>query len=143
MSNTTTIKAIIKNIEAILSVSLKKLDLFGGAPETLPDYTSAPVYYILYDGETPEYNHSQKPGYVEADLKIVLKWQSMGISAARDKTIEWFHTIRDALTVNALNVGDLAASKLVSKITVSKPDLDVQPAELLLTYTTTVRYREA
>ncbi len=143
MSNTATIKAIITNMETILSASLRKLDMFGGASESLPDYTQAPVYYVLYDGETPEYNHGQKPGYIESDLKIVLKWQSMSISAARDKTIEWFHTLRDALTINALNVGDLAISKLISKITVGKPELDMQPAELLLTFNITVRYREA
>ena len=144
MANADTIKAIITNMETILTaIPLRKLDMFGGPSESLPDYTSAPVYYILYDGETPEYNHGQKPGYIEPDLKIILKWQSMSISEARNKTIEWFHTLRNALTINALNVTDLAASKLISRVTVGRPELDVQPAELLLTYTTTIRYREA
>lgn len=143
MGNSDTVKSIITNIETILTaVPLRKLDMFGGPSELLPDYISAPVYYILYDGETPEYIYGQKPGYIEADLKVVLKWQSMSISEARNKTIEWFHTIRDAFTVNALNVGDLATSKLISKIVVGKPELDVQPAELLLSFNLNVRYRE-
>ena len=145
MANADTVKAIITNIEGILSSSphlLLKINIPGGVTETLPSFTANPVYYVMYDGETPEYEHGQKPGYMESSFIIVLVWLSGSISAARDKSIEWFHALRTALTVNALNVGDLAATKLVSRVTVEKPDVDMQPAETKILFRAMVRYRE-
>jgi hypothetical protein len=145
MGNTDTVKAIITNIETILSGaphSLQKINIPGGVTETLPSFTANPVYYVLYDGEAPEYEYGQKPGYVESSFVVALIWLSGSVSAARDKSIEWFHAVRSALTVNALNAGTLATSKLVSRVTVEKPDVDMQPAETKIFYRTTVRYRE-
>jgi hypothetical protein len=145
MANADTIKAVITNIETILSAaphSLRKIDIPDGQTESLPSFEQTPVYYLLYDGEAPEYEHGQKPGYIEASVIIVLVWLSTSISDARGKAIDWYHALRGALTVNALNVGGLVASKLVSKVALDKPQLDVQPAETKIFFKTTMRYRE-
>ena len=55
---------------------------------------------------------------------------------------DWAHRIRDAVTVNALNTGALADSKLVSLVNTTDVAITYEPPLSTIDYRLNVRYRE-
>ncbi len=138
MANADTVKAITANLAAILTgLGFKVEDLSFD-----PSMATTPVCVILYEGEEFEYGHGQRPLYSEVKylLKILLNDPKPGTS--RDKYATWVHAIRDAVTVNALNTGALAASKLVSLVNTTDVAITYEPPVSTIDYRLNVRYRE-
>ena len=138
MTNSDTVKTITANLAAILAgLGFKVEDL-----SVDPSMTTAPVCVILYEGEEFEYGHGQKPLYNEVKylLKILLNDPKPGTS--RDKYADHVHAIREAVTVNALNTGGLATSKLVSLVNTTDVAITYEPPVSTIDYRLNVRYRE-
>lgn len=139
MANSDTVKAITANLKSIIEgLGFKVEDL-----SIDPAMVSTPVCVILYEGEDFEYGHGQKPLYSEIRylLKVMLNDPRPGTS--RDKYAEHVHAIREAVTVNALNTGALAASKLVSLVNTAEVTVTYEPPVSTIDYRLNVRYREA
>lgn len=138
MANSDTVKAITANLAAILAgLGFKVEDL-----SIDPSMTASPVCVILYEGEDFAYGHGQKPLYNEVKylLKVMLSDPKPGTS--RDKYAEYVHAIREAVTVDALNAGALATSKLVSLVNTTDVAIAYEPPVSTIDYRMNVRYRE-
>lgn len=138
MANSDTVKAITANLADILAgLGFKIEDL-----SVDPSMTAMPVCVILYEGEEFEYGHGQKPLYNEIKylLKVMLSDPKPGTS--RDKYAEHVHAIREAVTVNALNTGALADTKLVSLVNTTDVAITYEPPVSTIDYRLNIRYRE-
>ncbi len=138
MATSDTVKAITTNLAAMLTgLGFKVEDLSFD-----PTMATTPVCVILYEGEEFEYGHGQKPLYSEVKylLKVMLNDPKPGTS--RDKYAEHVHAIREAVTVNALNTGALAASKVVSLVNTTDVAITYEPPISTIDYRMNVRYRE-
>ncbi len=138
MANSDTVKGITLNLTSILEgLGLKVEDL-----SIDPSMVSTPVCVILYEGEDFEYGHGQKPLYSEIRylLKVMLNDPRPGTS--RDRYAEYVHGVREAVTVDALNVGALLASKLVSLVNTTEVTVTYEPPVSIIDYRLNVRYRE-
>ncbi len=139
MANSDTVKAITANLTSVLEgLGFKIEDLSSD-----PSMASTPACEVLYEGEDFEYGHGQKPLYNEIRylLKVLLNDPRPGTS--RDKYAQYVHGIREAVTVNALNTGALAASKLVSLVNTTEVTVAYEPPVSTIDYRLNVRYREA
>lgn len=145
MTNFDTIQAVTDNIEAVLRVQGIKFD--RKTYDDLKDIpgSSLPQGLVYYDGERPEDTFHQRPSYIEADftVKVILSVRDpKDMMRAQQK---WAHLVRGALTVNALNTGSLAASKLVSMAQVKAINTDNSRGDGFATvnFSITIRYRES
>lgn len=144
MSNFDTVSSITDNLETVL----KKLGI-NFVRKTFADLkdipaSSLPLGEMRYSGEIFEYNFGEKPKYAEAgyDLRVVLSERDMRDMMRGQQ--KWAHLIRDGLTMAALNIGALASSKLISKVSTEAVEADNSRADGIasLTYRIRIRYRE-
>ena len=145
MANIDTVKSITANLKTVLQSQGIKFDT-----KIYDDYESIPsgklpLGGIIYEGENFEYNHGQRAGYAEIQFLINVIVSETNNEIMTRKMQEWVHKIRSALTVIALNIGDLASSKLVSRVVTIDEGVDVEAKTTtisLLSYPIDVRYRE-
>lgn len=142
MANVDTVKSITDNLQTVLQAqgikfARKAYDDIKAVPASL-----LPLGDIFYEGEDFEYTHGQRQGYAELRfvLRVVLRERDHQ-SLMREKQ-EWVHRIRGALTVDALNIGDLLSTKSVSRVTASGVEISDSQNTSSLDYTISVRYRE-
>jgi hypothetical protein len=143
MANVDTVMAITDNLEALLKGL--KIAVERVYTEELRDIPASklPIAQIFYQAEDFEYTHGQKPEYAEIEFLIrVLLSRDKGSIANMRNNQKKAHEIRDGVTINTLNIGDLASSKLVSRVTSEsvrnrrEDDMDI------MDYTLKIRYRE-
>ncbi len=141
-SNFDTVKAVTGNIEKVLdglgvhfSTEVNE-GTDGGAASIMP------YGRIFYTGETFEYTHGQRPGYGEAGFRVKVFLRAGDGEAAVTEQQRWVHRIREALTVDALNTGDIGASKPVSRVVVSKAEAKGLKNVSTVVLDVLVRYRE-
>lgn len=144
MGNFESIVAITDNLESVLkgmgiNFTRKTYEDMASIPTAL-----LPLGEIIYNGESFEHPSGQRPGYAEADyrLRVIIKE-----SDARDMQrvqMKWIHLIRDGLTVNALNTGSLATSKLISSVMTESATFNNTLSDTIgvVEYDIKVRYRE-
>lgn len=142
MSNFDTVDAITDNVQAVLEAQGIKYH-----PEVIEDVekiadSALPLGQIFYKGEEFEYTHGQKPQYSEIEFLLRVVFRERNQREMIRMQQEWAHKIRDSLTVNALNIGKLVSSKLVSRVTTENVDIDNRAALSVLEYEVLVRYRE-
>ena len=142
MSNADTIQAITDNLITVLkglnlSMSIRPYDDTKSFPATIP-----PGGDIFYKGESFEFTFGERPKYAEADFEIRLIAEDREPEDQTRNLQILVHSVRDALTINALNVGNLASSKLVSRVTTENVIIENKDAIAVLTYQVKVRYRE-
>lgn len=142
MSNFDTIDAITDNLQGVL----KKLGV-NFARETFEDLNAIPASLlphgqIFYEREDFEYAHGQKPEYANAlfRLRVIIAGQDARLLIREQQ--KWVHLIREALTVNALNIGGLATSKLINMVSTENVEIENMTAKAALNYRVAVRYRE-
>lgn len=143
MGDFETVQAITDNIKTLcqgqgLKFSLKVIEDVENIPASLIPYGD-----IFYQGEEFEYDYGNKPGYIEAKflLRVVLKEKAPADMIRNQQ--KWTHNLRGALTVDALNSGALAASKLVSKVEKEEPEIENMPSFVsVLLFALRVRYRQ-
>lgn len=142
MSNADTVQAITGNLLSVLrglglTMSIRPYDSVEAFPAT-----TAPGGDIFYGGEAFEYNFGEKPKYAEAAFEIRI---IAGDRDPEDQTRNhqvWVHKVREALTVNGLNIGSLASSKLISQVRTEGVAVQNKDAVAVLTYQVKIRYRE-
>ncbi|MEE8575510.1 MAG: hypothetical protein V3T30_08870 [Thermodesulfobacteriota bacterium] len=142
MANFDTIKSITDNLETISKGLGIKFSRAAFADAASIPASLIPHGRIIYSGERFENTHGERPGYVEAsfDLLVVVKGRR-GADVMRTEQ-DWVHRLRGAFSVAGLNTGELASSKLVSRVDTTSFDMDNGAEFSVLTYKITVRYRE-
>lgn len=139
MGNADTVKAITTNLTAILTAQ----GFLVENSSTDKKLETSPLVAIRYGGENFESTHGERPSYSTARYSLRVSFSDKYPSTSRDKAVEWAHKIRGNVTVNALNAGDLAASKLVSRV---DHDYDAPVYDAGATsfdYSLDIRYRES
>lgn len=141
--NFATIRSITDNLESVCT----KLGI-KFARETFDDIDAIPASLlphgqIFYEGEDFEYAFGQKPEYATANfrLQVVLKVGGDSRENIRNQQ-KWVHEIRDGLTVNALNITDLATTKYISMVKVEGVEAVNAVAKSSLNVKVAIKYRE-
>ena len=143
MGNADTIKSLTDNMQTVLQAqgikfARKNLENIKDIPSSLLPYGA-----ILDKGIEFEYTHGQRAGYAEQNFLIWVVDRERNDKVNMRQIQEWLQKIRGALTVNALNIGDLVTSKLVSRVTTVDTDTEHREDGLsVLNYLVSVRYRE-
>jgi hypothetical protein len=142
MANIDTVKSISDNLQTVLEAQGIKFSRKSFEDDDQIPASLLPYGEIYYTGEEFEITHSQRPGYADIiyNLRVVLGERNP-IDVMRHQQ-EWVHKLRDALTVNALNVGDLASSKLVALVDTATVSVENEAVRSALNYQVRVRYRE-
>ncbi|MBI5233826.1 MAG: hypothetical protein HY880_05680 [Deltaproteobacteria bacterium] len=142
MSAPITIQAITENLRTVLSkeglyFSVETYEGMDQVPASL-----LPLGQIFYKGETFEYTHGQRPGYINAGflLRVILRMRSPE-DAVRDEE-QWVHRIKTAITVNALNINELALTKYVSRVMIGTIGIENKKEVSIVNMNVEIRYRE-
>ena len=143
MTNFATVKSITDNLQSVLKTQGIHFDRKVFEDDKNIPASFFPCGEIFYNGEEFEYTHGERPGYAEINYGLRVMLQERDPVDAMREQQKWAHKIREALTVSAMNVTDLAASKLVSRVTTEAVDVDNLSARAVLNYRLKVRYREA
>lgn len=94
-------------------------------------------------GDNEEENHGEGPMYIEQQYEIVAQREITDKSDHRTKGSQIKWDIKEAITVAALNVEDLASSKLISIVEQDSSVNEYSSAEgLVITVNVTVRFRD-
>ncbi len=144
MTNLETIRAVTTNLKSLLKgqginftekVYKDKKNINAG---------SVPAGSIFYKGESFEHGYGAKAYYVNARFaaSVTLKNRSEA-ELIRQEQI-WVHKIREALTVDGLNVDDLSEGKPVTRVIVSTVDIknDNSSGIAEVNFEIVIRYRE-
>lgn len=143
MSNFDTITAITDNIETVLTGL--GINFSSATYENDIDIPASltPFGQIFYEGEEFEYVHGQKPKYAHSNFLLRVHLEDRSDRELTRSEQKWAHNIRDGLTVNALNVGDLVTTKYVNLVeTIEVQAIHNQPRRGVLEYRVRVSYRE-
>ena len=113
MSNFATIKAITDNLETVLRAKGIKFErkLSDENDNEGLKASQLPAGEIRYGPEDFEYAHGMKPKYVEVVFTVKILIRERNAKNNIMKVQEWVHNVREAINVNALNIGDLASSR--------------------------------
>lgn len=143
MSNFETVSAITDNIQSVLksqgiNFTRNAFDDRKAVPASV-----LPLGRIFYAGESFEHSHGQKPLYAEVEYSIRVLLAEKDPEAMVREQQRWAHRVRGALTVDALNTGELAASRYVSRVAVAGVEADNSRSTSSLVLRAVVRYRES
>lgn len=139
MSNADTIKSIEDNLSALIIAQGFNLE-DSSTDKTLE---TKPLCALRYLGEDFGAGHGERPLYNEIRYSLKVGFNDKAPASSRDKIADWMHKFRQAVTVASLNVGALAASKLVSWVNHEGYDVtDYKSPITELDYRLRVRYRE-
>ena len=140
MSNKDTLQSINTNIETILTSTIGwKLEDLSDKVSTIKDTPLTTLRFIDLNFEDI---YGQKPKYLIAAYEIYVFGIKFTPAEIRDKQAEFAFEIRDNITVDALNVGALATTKYVSRITHRQAENEYSPPQTRLVYPLAVRFRE-
>jgi hypothetical protein len=139
MSNETTVKAIIDNLEAILTTTIgwKLEDLSTDA-----EARTITACQLLYNAETFEDTFGEHPQYNEIDFQILVERTHKTPATRRELAVEYVHKLRTYVTVTTVNVGSLATSQLVSWVAHTGAKIDSDNSTIRISYAIKIRYRE-
>lgn len=143
MADFDTLDGITDNIETVL----KGLGAVF-AVETFTDVAAIPASLlplgqVFFEGVDFENTHNERPSYAEARFLVSVTMADRNPRGLAREEQKWVHLIRDGLTINALNIGALASSKLVSKVVSSPVRVDhPAPDYGVVEHEIRVRYRE-
>ena len=140
--NFATIKSITDNVQNVLRGQGIKFSRSTFDDEKSIPASLLPLGEIYYRGEAFQYAHGQRPGHAEADFRVKVVLQDRDFAGLIRSTQKWTHSVRDALAVNVVNIGDLAVSKLVSLIIVERVDVENKGDMAVLEFKVKIRYRE-
>jgi len=144
LTNFATITSITDNIQTVLKgLGLNFTREVYDDPATVPAGI-LPHGQIFYKSESFENVYNQRASYAEATFSVRVVLRKGDATALIREQQRWVHTVKDALTVNALNIGDLASSKLVSLVTIERAEAEALGDSIgAVTIDGVLRYREA
>ncbi len=142
MSASGTIRAITRNIQKTLQAlgicfSIKTSD---DAKDLAASGT--PAGEIQYKGEAFEHRLGQGPLYIDAEFAINVFFAKKDSADIVREQQDWVHKIKSAMTVDALNSGELSLSKNISRVEMLRAEAMNQKNRSSISCKTTVRYRE-
>lgn len=142
MTNFDTVKAIAENVQKVLRkegihFSKRTYDDEKNVPASL-----LPLGEVYYNGEVFENAYGQRPLYAEAGFTLKVLLSERDPEEMMLGQLNWAHKIRAALSVDALNSGPLAAAKYVSRVNLSKVEVENRKNTSSLIYKASIRYRE-
>ncbi|MFZ3073278.1 MAG: hypothetical protein WA162_08545 [Thermodesulfobacteriota bacterium] len=140
--NFAAIKSITDNVQSVLQGQGIKFSRSTFEDEKNIPTSLLPLGEIYYIGEDFQYTRGQRAGYAEANFLVKVVLQDRDSAGMIRSTQKWVHSMRDALIVNAFNIGDLAVSKLVSLVTVERVDIENKGDVAVLGFKVKIRYRE-
>lgn len=143
MANFDTIKAITTNLQSVCEGLGLKFDKTISTDVTKIPAALIPFGQIFYKGEVFEDVFNERPEYAEVsfDIRVILS-ENNPIDIMRGQQ-KWTHKLRDAISVTALNIGDLSSSKLVSRTATREVVAESLSTVLAsITMDTIIRYRE-
>lgn len=135
-----TIRAITDNMRAALE-SLGLKFAMGAVERDKAAASMLPAGRISYEGESFEPTHGERPGYSEAEFGITVEIRAGDPAEAVREEQRWAHSVREALTVDALNAGELAAGKRVSRVRIPKSSVASGKESASINVKALVRYR--
>lgn len=137
--NAATVKSITNNIKKIIEDTLK----YNFENQRIDTRTEFKPNVVLEQLKaTPNRNHGEGPMYVEQEYAITVKKKVDNKKEYRETSTEITFDFEENITVDALNIDDLASSKLV---TVREMELDVEEyngKDLIINIALTVRFRD-
>lgn len=140
MSNADTVKAISTNILKVLSETIGwQLEDDGVNPDA--DFKN-PVARIEFQGEGFESIHGERPDYADANILIQVMFAERIPDTARDKAQEYIHAIRDNVTIDNMNVDELANTNLVSHTFTDSNNVTYDEPIVTINYQMRIHYRE-
>jgi hypothetical protein len=141
VANSDTVNSIETNLRKVIKAG--GINVSDSTFDKDTPRSKMPIAEINYEGELMGYNHGQKPLYNGIQFRIRILIDARDERAKKREFIRILHLIRDNVTINALNIGDLASSKLVSKVTTEDTDSTLSDENIgILEYDLQVRYRE-
>lgn len=136
--NATTVNSITTNLINIL----EKLEKYTFEEDRDDPKINTWVQLNLI-GSTEEINHGEGPMYIDQNYEIVATRQIEDKTDHRLTSAEIDWNIKEAITVDSLNVGDLEDSLLVSYIEQESNISDYRSSEsLIVTVLVLVRFRD-
>ncbi|MFQ5736612.1 MAG: hypothetical protein ACE5GY_07085 [Thermodesulfobacteriota bacterium] len=142
MSNFDTANAIEDNLHTVLEALGINFTREAYDNEAAISAALLPHGQIFYLGEDFAYNHGEKPLYAEIRFLIRVVLRERDAADIGREQRRWVHLIRDNITIDALNIGDLAGSKLVSRASTDGVDTENNAPRAAIRYRVSVRYRE-
>lgn len=139
-TNKTNVKAIITNLETILSSDLGYNLEYEMRDD--PDVDTTPSMVLHYEGEDFEENFGEQPKYNEIKFLIIAQFRESDPDEIRDRTVDIVHDIRGGVTIDNLNVGALADNQIVSRVNHESNAAIIETPIIVLGYNLLVRYRE-
>ncbi len=141
MNRFETLNAITENLRALLAKEGLHMARENFGDDKNAPSSSYPYAVLMYDGEDFEYTHGQRPGYGEAAFTVRVGLRNSGLQAMTGDEQRWTHRIREAVTVNALNTGLLAAAAPVSRVDTRSVKVERKGHVSRLDYSIVIRYR--
>lgn len=141
-NNFTTIKSISDNVRSVLQAQGIKFSHATYDEEKNIPLALFPYGEIFYKGEDFEHTNGQQSGYAVANFDIKVITQDRSNIELVKSVQKWIHAVRDALTVNALNIVDLSSSKLVSLVEFDSAAVIYNAEYATINHTVKIRYRE-
>ncbi|MCK4846100.1 MAG: hypothetical protein KAS88_00400 [Deltaproteobacteria bacterium] len=142
MSNYQVVSSITENLRQLLQGEGIKFSAKVFEDESAIPMSLIPFGRILYKGESFEHSYGMKPGYVDAEFLTTVTLKGNDDASLMDEAQLWTHRLREAVTVSAVNVGGLSASKPVTQAAISKVDVKRDGELISLSGVVTLRYRE-
>lgn len=137
--NAATVKSITANLIAILSA----LERFTFESDKISPEINTWVQVNIGDDEE-ETNHGEGPMYINQIFEVVAQRKITDKNNHRNFGSEIKWDIKEAITVAALNVGDLESSMLVLRVDQDSNINQYSSAEgLIVTVNVTVRFRDS
>ena len=139
--NSDTVQYISSNLETIFD-GFSKYQIEDGSK----DKDNVVTNWVQYKPtETrPEVNFGEGPMYIEQDYEILVTRKITGKDDHRNKAAEIIFELEENITVDALNVGGLADSRLVTKKAIETNANDYRGSEgLEVTAVLTVTFRDS
>ena len=142
MGNFDTVASITANLTKLLKQQGLTFTLEAYEDTTKIPTSVLPHGLLQYLGEVFDQEHGQRPSWDEIKFKIRIVFKSTSADVIIRDQQKWMHKIRDNITVNAMNIDDLASSKLVSWVKIEEGDVDNQLDRSTLECFMLIRYRE-
>ena len=141
MPNIDTVKSITDNLQTVCQAQgIKFTRKTYEEPKNIPA-SLIPLGEIFYNGQARQHNHGEGPQYITINfsLKVVLKERDLKVMMRKQQ--EWINKLDDALTVPALNIGELASSQLVSWVSLEEEETEDEVDRSKVNISVDVRFR--
>lgn len=143
MADFETVRAVTDNLQRVLEAEGLRFTRAVYEDDGAIPAGSLPLGRISYSWEVFGYSHGQRPGYGEAGFTVRVVAANRDPAQAVTEQQRWVHAVREALTVEALNTGELVTSRPVSLVRVERAEAGARGRLATVSLNVQVRYREA